>query len=324
MNDTDGLLYAFVLDGKGGGVAVGWPEIESWTPDQGILWVHLDRRGTHTEQWLEENSGIDPLICQTLLQEEVRPRVLPLGDAMLVILRGVNLNPGADPQDMVGVRVWLEADRIISLRHRRLMAVNDLREAVEAGVGPTGPGNFLHCLADRLIDRMGPVINELDDRVDQLEDEVLTEHSAALRSEIGEIRREAISLRRYLAPQRDVMSRLPMEQTSWLDAGHKAHLREIADRTLRYVEDLDAARERAAVTQDELNNRLADQMNRTMYLLTIVAAVLLPPSLITGLFGINVGGMPGVENIWAFTAVVLALITIGVVEVILLRRLKWI
>ncbi len=324
MNETDGLLYAFILNGKGGGKAVGWPEIETWTPDQGILWVHLDHKGSSTRQYLERKSGIDPLICQTLLQEEVRPRVLPLDDSMLVVLRGVNLNPGSEPQDMVGVRVFLAPDRIVSLRHRRLMAVNDLREAIEAGTGPVGPGDFLHRLAERLIDRMGPVVNDLDDRVDELEDEVLTEHNAALRTKIAEIRREAISLRRYLAPQRDVVARLPLEQASWLDASHKAHLREIADRTLRYVEDLDAARERAAVTQDELNNRLSDQMNRTMYLLTIVAAVLLPPSLITGLFGINVGGMPGVENIWAFTGVVLALIAIAVVEVILLRRLKWI
>jgi len=93
---------------------------------------------------------------------------------------------------------------------------------------------------------------------------------------------------------------------------------------LRYVEDLDAARERAAVIQDELNNRLSDQMNRTMYLLTIVAAILLPPSLITGLFGINVGGMPGVENIWAITLVVAGIVVLAAVEVIVLRRLKWI
>lgn len=324
MSDKDGLLYAFILDGKGGGRAVGWPEIENWTPDQGVLWVHLDRRTGQTANWLHDKSGIDPVIRETLLQEETRPRVLTLDEAMLVILRGVNLNPGADPQDMVGVRIWLEPNRIISLRHRRLMAVNDLREAIEAGTGPTGPGDLLHRLADRLIDRMGPVINELDDRVDELEDAVLAEHSTALRTKIGEIRREAISLRRYLAPQRDVMSRLPMEQASWIEPVHKAHLREIADRTLRYVEDLDAARERAAVIQDELNNRLSDQMNRTMYLLTIVAAVLLPPSLLTGLFGINVGGMPGVENIWAFTVVVVAIILIAVIEVIVLRRLKWI
>jgi len=324
MCEQDGLICAVILDGKGGGREIGWPEIESWSADQGILWVHLDRTGTAAQEWLAQRSSIDPVICQTLLQEEVRPRALTVGEAMLVILRGVNLSPGADPEDMVGVRVWLERDRIVTLRYRRLMAVNDLREALADKVGPKGPGEFLHRLAEGLIDRMGPVVGELDDRVDQLQDEVLTAQSAELRSKLGEIRREAIGLRRYLAPQRDVMSRLPTEQIGWLESLHKAHLREIADRTLRYVEDLDAARERAAVTQDELNNRLADQMNRTMYLLTIVAAVLLPPSLITGLFGINVGGMPGVENAWAFALVVAALVVLGVVEILLLRRLKWI
>ena len=324
MSQQDGLICAVILDGEGGGREIGWPEIESWSADQGVLWLHLDRTGAEAQNWLKQHSGIDPVICRTLLQEEVRPRALTMGEALLVILRGVNLNPGADPEDMVGVRIWLERDRIVTLRYRRLMAVNDLREALAAKTGPKGPGEFLYRLAEGLIERMGPVVGELDDRVDQLEDEVLTAQSAELRTKLGEIRREAIALRRYLAPQRDVMSRLPSEQVGWLDALHKAHLREIADRTLRYVEDLDAARERAAVTQDELNNRLADQMNRTMYLLTIVAAVLLPPSLITGLFGINVGGMPGVENPWAFAAIVAVLVVLGVVEVVLLRRLKWI
>ena len=324
MTDQDGLICAVILDGQGGGREIGWPEIQAWTPDQGILWVHLDRTGEEAKDWLTEKSGVDPVICQSLLQAEGRPRVLTLGEDLLVILRGVNLNPGADPEDMVGVRVWLQRDRIITLRYRRLMAVNDMREALARGEGPSGPGEFLYGLADRLINRMGPVITELDDRVDQLEDEVLTAQSGELRAKLGDIRREAIALRRYLAPQRDVISRLPMEQASWLESSHKAQLREIADRTLRYVEDLDSARERAAVTQDELNSRLSDQMNKTMYLLTIVAAILLPPSLVTGLFGINVGGMPGVENGWAFGLVVVSLIVLAVVEVVILRRLKWI
>lgn len=324
MGDADGLICAFILDGAGGGRLIGWPEIRVWTPAQGVLWLHLDRTGAETRRWLGHESGIDPVICQTLLQEEVRPRVLNLDEAMLVILRGVNLNPGADPEDMVGVRIWIEPERIVTLRHRRLMAVNDLRDALEAGTGPATPGDFLYRLANGLIDRVGPVISDLDDRVDALEDEVLTAHSAELRSRLGVIRREAIALRRYLAPQRDVMSRLPMEQTGWLNSSHKAHLREVADRVMRYVEDLDAARERAAVAQDELNSRLSDQMNKTMYLLTIVAAVLLPPSLITGLFGINVGGMPGIESPWSFGFVVAGLVVLATVEIILLRRLKWI
>ena len=324
MSDTDGLICAFILDGKGGGRLVGWPEIGAWTPDQGVLWVHLDRTGAETRRWLTGESRIDPVICQSLLQEEVRPRLLRMDEAMLVTLRGANLNPGADPEDMVGVRVWLEPSRIVTLRHRRLMAISDLRDDLEAGTGPAGPGDFLYRLAGGLIDRVGPVLSDLEDRIDALEDEVLTAHGTELRVRLGEIRREAIALRRHLAPQRDVMSRLPTEQTDWLDTLHKAHLREVADRTLRYVEDLDAARERAALAQDELNSRLSDQMNRTMYLLTVVSAVLLPPSLITGLFGINVGGMPGVDSGWAFAGIVSGLAVMAVIEIVLLRRLKWI
>lgn len=324
MADQDGLICAVILDGEGGGREVSWPEIDAWGPDQGVLWLHLDRTGSAAKDWLTGRSGIDPVICETLLQEEVRPRVLMQNEDLLVILRGVNLNPGANVEDMVGVRVWLEPNRIVTLRYRRLMAVNDLREQLALGTGPNGPGDFLHRLTEGLISRMGPVISEIEDRVDQLEDEVLTAQSSELRPKLGAIRREAIALRRYLAPQRDVMFRLPTEAVGWLTPIHRAQLREAADRTLRYTEDLEAARERAAVTQDELNSRLSDQMNRTMYLLTVVAAVLLPPGLVTGLFGINVGGMPGVESPFGFAIVVIAILFVAAVEIVLLRHLKWI
>ncbi len=320
----DGLICAYALDGQGGGREVGWPEIRRWRPEDGLLWVHLDRTGPASQRWLREDGGFDPVIAAGLLAEDVRPRELPVDDAHLVVLRGVNLNPGADPEDMVAVRIWLEPARIVTLRHRRLSAVNDLREALAAGRGPRGPGPFLAMLSDCLIARMGPVIDQLVDRIDDLEEAVLREHSAGLRLKIAGLRREAIALRRYLAPQREVMARLTTSHAPWLGTGDRAVLREVTDRTTRFVEDLDAARERASVVQDELNTRLSDQMNRTMYLLTVVATVLLPPSLITGLLGINVGGMPGTDQPWAFPTVIVMLAVLAMVEIVVLRRLKWI
>ena len=104
-------------------------------------------------------------------------------------------------------------------------------------------------------------------------------------------------------------------------AGKKAQLREVTDRVTRYVEDLDSIRERAAVIQDELMNRLSDQMNRNMYLLTIVASVILPLGFVTGLLGINVDGIPGSENTpWAFAAVCVAMMA---AEIWFLRRRRW-
>ena len=319
-----GLLFAVVLDGEGGGREVGWDEIESWTPDHGLLWLHLDFRNENTKRWLEGPSGIDPVLARTIVAADARPRVVALDDALMVSLRGVNLNPGANPEDMVGIRVWVDKDRIITVRHRRLMAAQDLRERLAQGHGPKTSGEFLSRLADSLIDRMGPVVGELEDEVDDLEDRVLTKGKSSLRSELSDIRRTAITLRRYLAPQREAMARLMLEDATWLSAMDKAMLREVADRTTRYVEDLDAARERAAVVHEELAAQLADQMNRTMYVLTVVAAILLPPSLLTGLLGINVGGMPGVDSDLSFTLVAVAIVAIGVVEYLVLRWLKWI
>jgi len=100
-------------------------------------------------------------------------------------------------------------------------------------------------------------------------------------------------------------------------------LREIADRTTRFVEDLDSARERAAVTQEELMGRLSEQMDKRMYMLSLVAAVFLPLGFLTGLLGINVGGIPGAEFPWAFAIVTAGLITLVAIQVIVFRAKKW-
>ncbi len=320
---SDGLVFAFVLDGKGGGKSIDMQGIKSWTPENGMLWVHLDYTGVAAKNWLFNESGIDPIIGEALTAEETRPRSMVHNGGMLLILRGVNLNPGMDPDDMVSIRFWLDPNRIITLRHRRVMAIDDLRKAVEAGSGPVSPGEFLEDLADRLVLRMGSIISDVDDSVDALEDEVLTEQSYELRQKIADIRRTAISMRRYLAPQRDVMAHLHSEKVDWLDETVRMRIREIADRTTRYVEDLDAIRDRATVTQEELNNRLSEQTNRTMYVLSIVAGIFLPLGLLTGLLGINVGGIPGTENPLAFTLICILLVVIAGGLVWLFRRMKW-
>ena len=323
MGEPEGLIAAYLLDGQGKGRELGWSEIRSWQAEQGTLWVHLNRSDPAVQRWLQEESRVEPLACEALLDEETRPRTVAMKDGLMVILRGVNLHPGADPEDMVSIRMWIDGHRVITLRRQRLMAVQDVRENLDTGKGPRNTADLLVQIAARLIDRMGPVIDELDEAVDDIEEEVLTARSHELRSKLADLRRQAITLRRHIAPQRDAMSRLQQEDPEWLTPLHRARLREIGDRTIRYVEDLDAARERAAVTHEELVGRLSEQMNRTMYMLSIVAVVFLPLGLLTGLLGINVAGIPFAEYPWAFGAVCAALLIIAAAEVYLFHRLRW-
>jgi zinc transporter len=136
------------------------------------------------------------------------------------------------------------------------------------------------------------------------EDSILSGETEGIRLKISQLRRQSISIRRYLAPQREAMNRLISENLTWLDELNRLRLREINDRMIRHIEDLDEVRDRAALAQEELLTRVSEQMNERSYIFTIVATIFLPLGFFTGLMGINVGGMPGVEDNTAFWIVV--------------------
>ncbi|MGB5177267.1 MAG: zinc transporter ZntB [Gammaproteobacteria bacterium] len=323
MSDNTGLLYAYLLDGQGGGAKLDWNQVKQWQPEQGVLWVHLEYSNPFVQQWVQQESGLDEVTAEALLAEETRPRSMLSAQGLLLTLRGINPNPKADPEDMVAVRMWSDGKRIITTRRRRLQVAADLGRAIDRGVGPASAGEFVEALTDNLVERMGDVVDGVSAEVDDLEELVLTMESYELRPKIAELRRHAIGLRRYLAPQREAVSRLFNEKLEWLSEIDRLRLRESADRTTRFVEDLDLVRERAVVVQEELSSRLSEKMDRTMYVLSMVAAIFLPLGFLTGLLGINVGGIPGADYQGSFTIFILILLLLVVIQIWLFKIKKW-
>jgi zinc transporter len=324
MSDQDSLIVAYLLDRKGSGKKIGWEEINAWEPEQGLLWVHMDFTADYTAEWLNEHSGLDKITSKALVLEESRPRSVISPNGLLMFLRGVNLNPGHDPEDMVSIRIWVDQHRIITTRKRHLLSVDDIRLAISEGIGPKTPADFLIKLNDCLINRMSDVVGDIDDQSDELEEEVLTTESHLLRPKIADIRRESIMIRRYLAPQREALNRMYLEETPLLNQTDRIRLREATDRIIRCIEDLDSARERASITQEELTSRLSEQMDKRMYILSLVAVIFLPLSFVTGLLGINVGGIPGVNYKWAFLIVCTILSGFALLLIWLFYKKKWI
>jgi zinc transporter len=323
MDTADGLVTAWLFDAQGGGRELDWDSLPGANDVQGTLWAHLDYTHPHSQQWLREQSGIDPIAVDALLAEETRPRCTLINGTLLLILRGVNLNPGSDPEDMVSIRIWSDGKRIITTRKRRLLSIEDLRQSLANGSGPCTPAGFITQLADQLSTRMSDVISGLDDAIDDLEQRVLTLQSHQLRPMLSSLRRETIALRRYLSPQRDALTRLVSERLGWFGEEERSQLREVTDRTVRYIEELDAIRERAVVVQEELISRLSEQVDKRMYVLSIVAALFLPLGFLTGLFGINVGGLPGTDNEYAFGIFSGILIVLLGLQLILFRWKRW-
>lgn len=286
--------------------------------------MHLDINEASSKKWADaELTFLDPLTLDALFAEETRPRILEFDTGTLLILRGVNLNADAEPEDMVSTRLWIDSSKIISVRKRRLKAVTDLRERIEAGVGPHNAGDFITQLTSRLFERMEPVFTELDELLDDAEERVMEAADTKYRSQITDIRKQAIVFRRYIAPQRDVIAALRVSDMPWLSELHKRRLQESLDRVIRYIEDIDSIRERAQIVKDELTNALSDKMNKNLYLLSVIAAVFLPLGFLTGLLGINVGGVPGVDDPSAFWVFSGFLSVVVALQILLFKRWKW-
>lgn len=318
-----GLICAWVLDGGGGGRALDWDGVRSWKPEDGPMWIHLDYAAGDSQEWLAGDAALPPVIRQALLADDPRPRAMPVGDDLLMIIRGINLNEGAQPEDMVSLRVWVEENRAITLRHRRFNAIKAMRDDTLAGHGPRSISDLLADLVERILHRIARVVDTIDDEVDALEDKVLEADSLQLRHQLARFRRQAIGLRRFIAPQREVLGRLQVARLPWLAEEDRDRLRESSDRLLRSVEELDAAKERAMVTQEELANRVAELMNRRLYALSIIAAIFLPLGFITGMLGVNLGGIPGTSFHYGFAILCVAMVALGGVQVWLFRKLGW-
>ncbi len=289
---------------------------------QGFTWVHVDGASEGGRDWLAA-AGLDRHEVEALLAEETRPRCTLHDEIALMNLRGVNLNPGAEPEDMISLRLFISARMVISVQMRTLQAVVDLMAALDRGQGSATPGDLIARLALRLADRAEPVVAALNERADRLEDALEREarSDAGMRADLADIRRMSIVLRRYMFPQRDALSTLEIEDMDWLTLHDRSRLREATERVTRLAEELDAIRDRAQVVHDQIIDMRAEVMNRQMLVLSVVAAVFLPMGLVTGLLGINVGGIPGATWPGAFWAVCALLLGIAGLQLWLFRRM---
>jgi zinc transporter len=321
---SEEFITGYLLDRRGGCREIGPPEIESWTPEDGILWLHVDRSSERGQRWLNsEQCGLPDHVCDALLIDEVRPRTLVVNDGVMAVLRGVNMNDGAEHEDMVSLRLWVEEHRVIDLRHQKLRELSDVRDRLALGIGPKNTGDLLLELARTMVEHIEPVVDHLEDEVTDLELELAPEHLQDSRETLSSIRRRTIRLRRYLAPQRDALTRMRVEAVSWKTPQQEERLRELVERITHTIEDLDWVREHAGVAQDELAGMQSEAARVAMYRIAIITGVLLPPSLLVGLLGANVNGIPGGEHPLAFPLLCLAILCLTIGEILYLRRIKW-
>jgi len=320
----NGLLHALVLDENGGARSIqSTQDLNNWQPSQGKLWIHMDYSQKEAVAWLKSQSHLTEFELDSLIADETRPRITPTTNGHMLFLRGVNLNPAQSPEDMVSIRLFISESVVITTRKRRLLSIQDILELFNTNKGPCSISELVCTITHKLTSRMQTVIDSLDETLDEFEEEIDEPSKKFDNQGLSQLRRQTIALKRYLKPQKDALSSMVNKHYPWLLDDDKAKLNETTNLLIRYLEELDSSIERAQIIQQTITNQVSEQLNQRMYVMSVVAALFLPLGFLTGLLGVNVGGIPGTENPYAFSAFVIFLIVLTGGIAVYFKNKKW-
>lgn len=279
----------------------------------GLVWIHLATNDAEAQAWLADKAGLGDYLIDALTAVETRPRCDAVGEGAYVNLRGRISERAQGDDALASVRIWAKAGRVISVTRKPLVAMAQVIAAVEAGE-VEDPGDLITEFSVAITEDLDPEVGDLGDQLDDCEAELDADHVFQLRRTVTRVRVAAIQYRRFLAPQRAALEKLAALPGDWLGDDDRLHLSAAADRAARMAEELEAIRERSALTHEALTDLRAEQIDQRSLVIAVVAMVFLPLTFITGLLGMNVKGIPYADRPWAFDGVmgICALLAAGI------------
>ncbi len=219
-------VFAWLLDGRGGVKPL---EDNDVIDSQHPCWLHLNYTHPDSARWLASTPLLPNNVRDALAGESSRPRVSRMGEGTLITLRCINGSTDERPDQLVAMRLYMDERFIVSTRQRKVLALDDVVSDLQEGTGPVDCGGWLVDVCDALTDHASEFIEELHDKIIDLEDNLLDQQIPP-RGFLALLRKQLIVMRRYMAPQRDVYARLASERLPWMSDDHRRRMQDIADR----------------------------------------------------------------------------------------------
>jgi zinc transporter len=286
----------------------------------GLVWIHLSALVPRAKQWLAGCQHLPEPVREDLVESDERTRLDPLRDSVLAVIGDAAAGADPGPWEFGTLRLHFGRRCLVSTRRHPVQCASKLARAIQGGLEVRSTAELVVWLLNYAADALAARTRELVRETDRTEDEVLNGHVTLAREHLAGTRRRAALLRRHVAFRPRAIDRLRARLPAWVGEDDRYELLDVLDRMEALVEELAAIERREGALDAEVAARLAEDTNRNLYLLAIITALFAPMTLITSVFGMNLAGMPGLQDPAAFWWVMLSMVVTAALFVLILYR----
>jgi len=292
-----------------------------------VTWINVD--GLHQVEVLEklgECYGFHPLMLEDILNTDQRPKMEDYGDYVYIVLKMLDQSNKNNEVVMEQISLILGPNFVISFQEMGGDLFDPIRERIRNGRGrirKMGADYLAYTLVDSIVDNYFIIMEKLGEKIEFLEEELVTRPTAETLKTIHQLKREMIFLRKAVWPLREVVGGLERGESSLIKESTRIYLRDVYDHTIQVMDTIETFRDMVSGMLDIYLSSISNRLNAVMKVLTIIATIFMPLTFIAGIYGMNFKYMPELEWRWGYPVIWLVVILIGVSMLIYFKKKRW-
>jgi magnesium transporter len=303
-------IEAFPLKGK---IATTWINID------GLQKIDVIER-------IGKQFGIHPLVLEDIANTGQRPKMEDFGDYIFAVLKMLQYNEEDEETQVEQISLILGSNWVISFQENAGDVFDPIRERLRTDKGrirKMGADYLVYALMDAIVDNYFVVLERIGERIEDIEEAIVASPSPETLQAIHNLKRQVILLRKSVWPLREAINRLERWESKLINRSTDIFLRDVYDHTIQVIDAVETYRDMLSGMLDIYMSSVSNRMNEVMKVLTIIATIFIPLTLVAGIYGMNFRYMPELEWVWGYPFVLLIMLTVVIVMLLYFRRRKW-
>jgi magnesium transporter len=292
-----------------------------------VTWMNVD--GLHQVEILEklgECYGLHPLVLEDILNTDQRPKMEDYGEYIYIVLKALDYNDKSNEIGTEQISLILGSNFVFSFQEREGDTFDPIRERIRNGKGrirSMGADYLAYALVDSIVDNYFIILEKLGEKIEFLEDKLVSHPTPETLQTIHHLKREMIFLRKAVWPLREVINGLERGESSLMKESTRVYLRDVYDHTIQTIDTIETYRDMVSGMLDIYLSSVSNRLNSVMKVLTIIATIFMPLTFLAGVYGMNFKYMPELGWRLGYPFIWLIMIGIGVLMLIFFRKKKW-